>query len=89
MTKYKIALGHGLNEIKLRKIRSIKVSQKDKQIFFGNLYKLGYRKIRSNKKNNKNITLIKAFQRRFRQDNVNGKLDLECLKISEILAKKH
>ena len=87
MTKYKIALGHGLNEIKLRKIRSIKVSQKDKQIFFGNLYKLGYRKIGSNKKNNKNITLIKAFQRRFRQSLINGIIDKESLIISKNLLK--
>ena len=87
MSKYKIALGHSLNEIKLRKTRSIKVSQKDRQFFFGNLYKLGYSKIRSNKKNNKNITLVKAFQRRFRQSLVNGIIDKECLIISKNLLK--
>ena len=87
MSKYKIAIGHSLNEIKLKKIRFIKVSQKDKQVFFGNLYKLGYRKIISNKKNYKSTILVKAFQRRFRQILINGIIDKECLIISKNLLK--
>ena len=87
MSKYKIAIGHSLNEIKLKKIRLIKVSPKDKQVFFGNLYKLGYRKIISNKKNYKSTILVKAFQRRFRQILINGIIDKECLIISKNLLK--
>jgi len=34
------------------------------------------------------IFLVRAFQRRFRQELVNGKIDNECLIISENLAKK-
>ena len=52
--------------------------------FFNNLNLIGYRYL--NKKFKKKI--IKNFQRRFRQKKVNGTLDLETLKISEILAKK-
>jgi len=52
--------------------------------FFNNLNLRGYRYL--NKKFKKKI--IKNFQRRFRQNGVSGILDLETLKISEILAKK-
>ena len=52
--------------------------------FFNNLNLIGYRYL--NKKFKKKIK--KNFQRRFRQKKVNGTLDLETLKISEILAKK-
>ena len=32
-------------------------------------------------------TLVSAFQRRYRQDLINGKIDQECLLISKNLAK--
>ena len=56
----------------------------DYSLFFKNLYKIGYRylKLKFRKK------IVKNFQRRYRQSNVNGVLDRETLKISEILAKK-
>ena len=42
-----------------------------------------------NCKNRKfNNYIVKAFQRRFRQELVNGKLDKECLIISNNLLKK-
>ncbi len=48
-----------------------------------NLYKIGY------KKNSKSIKLTtKAFQRRFRQEQINGIIDKECLIISNNLVKK-
>ena len=56
-------------------------------IFIKNLFKIGYPK---NKKirNNKYLKIITlAFQRRFRQDLVNGIIDQECLLISKNLAK--
>ena len=40
----------------------------------------------SSEKNNK-INLIKTFQRRFRQDLINGKIDQECLLIIKNLLK--
>jgi N-acetylmuramoyl-L-alanine amidase len=40
-------------------------------------------------KKDKFLNLItKAFQRRFRQELINGKIDKECLLISQNLAKK-
>lgn len=67
-------------------------SKKDKvteRIFFKNLYKIGYRYFNKNKPSKTDKFIVKSFQRRFRQKKVDGKIDLECLKISNYLAKKH
>ena len=55
----------------------------DVSTFFYNLRLIGYRYLK--RKFRKKI--IKNFQRRYRQNRVNGILDSETLKISEILAK--
>jgi len=69
-----------------KKIREIKKSEQTSNIrkFFRNLYKIGYRYL--NTKFRKKI--IKNFQRKYRQKRIDGILDTETLKISEILAKK-
>ena len=57
-------------------------------IFFVNLeflYKIGYKKIEGLKLSKNIEFLTKAFQRRFRQDLIDGKIDQECLKISKNL----
>ena len=62
----------------------MKLSKKNETKFLKNLIKLGYNKnLISNLYNKK--TLIKAFQRRFRQSLINGIIDEECLLISENL----
>tara|TARA_B100000579_G_scaffold113661_1_gene90951 strand:+ start:64 stop:792 length:729 start_codon:yes stop_codon:yes gene_type:complete len=60
-----------------------------RKFFFKNLYKIGYRYFNKEKFSKTDIFIIKSFQRRFRQEKVNGKIDLECLKISDYLAKNH
>ena len=77
-----------MNEKKKRKERGLKISNPLKLKFVNNLFKIGYpRNSKINKiKYNKIITF--AFQRRFRQELVNGKIDKECLIISENLSKK-
>ena len=57
--------------------------------FYDNLSKIGYTiKKTINIKNKRfNNNVVKAFQRRFRQELVNGKLDKECLIISNNLVK--
>ena len=88
LSKSKVGLWHDLNEKKLFKKREIKVDKYDENNFLKNLFKIGYSRV-LNKDKNKNIKfLIKAFQRRFRQDLVNGKIDEECLLISKNIAKK-
>ena len=58
-----------------------------KKFFLNNLFSIGYVKKRKNnvKKNRYLVFLIKAFQRRFRPELVNGKIDQECLLISQNL----
>ena len=85
LSKSNLCIWHSLNMQKIRKFRKIGLNKTQKEIFFKNIYKLGYRfsKKISVKKNQ--IYLIKAFQRRFRQSLINGKIDQECLKISKNL----
>ena len=69
------------------KCRNLKIKKFEKKLFFNNLRVIGYLKL--SKKNSKKFekSLINAFQRRFRQDLINGKIDKECLLISENLVK--
>ena len=63
--------------------------KKKKKNFIYNLNKIGFLKKNKIKifKYSKIITI--AFQRRFRQEVTNGRIDQECLAISQNLAKKH
>ena len=76
---------HNLSSAKIKKKRNIKVSFFEKKIFFRNLKKIGYSKIGKIKDNNYEINVVKAFQRKFRQNLINGKIDQECLLISKNL----
>jgi N-acetylmuramoyl-L-alanine amidase len=72
------------------RIEKKKTTTLDKKNFFINLLKIGYSKKNLNRiKKDKYLTLKTiAFQRRFRQELINGKIDKECLIISQNLAKK-
>ena len=87
LSKNKIGLWHDLNEKKLFKRRETKVDNYEEISFIKNLYKIGYSRVLNKDKNKKIKLLIKAFQRRFRQDLVNGIIDKECLLISKNLTK--
>ena len=80
MNKKKIGIWHNINETKLKKLRNQKCSKDEKQKFFKNLRKIGY------SARNK-IKIVEAFQRRFRQKLISGKIDKECLFISISLLK--
>ena len=88
LSKRGIGIWHNLNKKKLIKDRNIKINEPDKNIFLKNLSKIGYNQSLSKK----NPNLIKyntiAFQRRFRQEQINGVIDKECLIISMNLVKK-
>ena len=87
LSKNKIGYWHNLNEKKLFKKRNQLVDKQEKKKFIKNLYKIGYSKnILFNKYKYLKL-LITAFQRRFRQELVNGTIDQECLFISNNLAK--
>jgi N-acetylmuramoyl-L-alanine amidase len=57
-----------------------------RKLFFTNLHKIGYRYFDIKKPLKHDLKVVKAFQRRFRQKNVNGLIDQECFKISHYLA---
>jgi N-acetylmuramoyl-L-alanine amidase len=89
LSKNKIGIWHTLSKQYLIKNRKIKTSKIEESIFFNNLFKTGYSKKypRDNNKNKYLIELAKTFQRRFRQELVDGKIDQECLLISKSLIK--
>ena len=91
LSKNKIGIWHTLNKQDLIKNRKLKTSKIEENIFFNNLFKVGYSKKypKGNSKNKYLIELAKTFQRRFRQELVDGKIDQECLLISKSLIKTY
>jgi len=90
LAKFKIGNWHSLPQKILIQYREKKTTNLDKKIFFLNLSKIGYSTKNLNRiKKNRFLSLkTYAFQRRFRQELINGKIDKECLIISQNLAKK-
>ena len=91
LSKNKIGLWHTLKKQDLIKNRNFKINNIEKKIFFSNLFKIGY-SARIPKDLNKDRYLryvTKAFQRRYRQELINSKIDRECLLISKNLLKKY
>ena len=92
LSKKKIGYWHNLNQNELIKNRNLKTSSKEKNLFLTNLFKIGYQKKFLYNSNFNRISfdqiISKAFQRRFRPEIVNGKIDQECLLISQNLVKK-
>ena len=88
--KRKIGTWHSLSEKILKKNRSKLVNSKIEKLFLKNILKIGYKINNPTKLKDKKYLylVVKAFQRRFRQELVNGKIDKECFLISENLAKK-
>ena len=78
LSKSNICHWHNLNMKELKKYRKIKLKSFQEKIFLKNLYMIGYSKINKTK-------LVEAFQRRFRQGLIDGKIDQECFKISQNL----
>ena len=80
LAKNKLCHWHNLNEKNIRKFRKQKITLRNERIFINNLHKIGYSR--------KNVEfVIKAFQRRYRQALINGKIDKECFLISKNLLK--
>ena len=82
LSKNNIGLWHKLNLNSLKKLRG-KKSELKLNLFLKKLNKFGYCINYSNKLELKKV--IKSFQRRFRPELINGKLDKECLKIIKSL----
>ncbi len=87
LAKKKLCKWHNLNMNKIKNLRKICISEKDEKLFLKNLSIIGYSVPEKMNFKKKNKYLVLAFQRRFRQDLINGKIDKECLLISKKLAK--
>ncbi len=89
LAKIHLSKTHKLDIKELIKFRKIKISSNlEKNSFLNNLKKIGYIRISSKGSKKKISLLVKAFQRRFRQDLVNGIIDKECFLISKNLLKQ-
>ena len=85
--KRRIGHWHNLGQKTLISNRKKEISILEKNTFIKNLYKIGYSK-NLGKKNVKYLKILTtAFQRRFRQELVNGIIDKECLIISKNIVK--
>ena len=80
-----------LSNYKLGKWYNLKkdeiLSDDKKKLFFKNLYKIGYRYFKKDKRVKSDKLIIKAFQRRYNPKKITGYIDLKTLKISQFLAK--
>ena len=89
LSKNKIGLWHTFTKKELIKNRTFKTSKIEKIIFYNSLFKIGYsKKIPKDLNKDKYLKDVAiAFQRRFRQELIDGKIDRECLLISTNLLK--
>ena len=86
LARNKIGIWHKCRNNLLRKYRKVKTSNKNEKIkFIKNLNKIGY--CLPNKKKPNFTKIIKAFQRHYRKELINGLLDRECLIIAQNLTK--
>ena len=87
LAKKNIGAWHEVKPDVLKKLRKIKIlKNKDEKFFFKNLKEIGYRFSVKEKPTIRKI--VKAFQRHYRKELVNGIIDKECLIIAESLLKK-
>jgi len=85
LAKSRLSQWHDLDEKKLREKRLIKLNFVEESKFLRNLKKIGYLEISNKYSNLKKKVIIRAFQRHFRQELINGISDQECLIISNNL----
>ena len=92
LSEKNIGIWHTVAQKVATKKRYLKTTSQEDKIFYKNLLKIGYS---LNVPKNSNLNkinyfkkIVKAFQRRFRQELIDGKIDQECLIISKNLTKK-
>ncbi|NDG20815.1 MAG: hypothetical protein EB146_03090, partial [Proteobacteria bacterium] len=83
--KNQLAIWHSLNEKFISNFRSKKLINFNKENMLKMIKRLGYSKVFSINSLDKNF--IKAFQRRYRQQLINGIFDQECYLILKNLQK--
>ncbi len=83
LAKKNLCEWHTLNERIIKKYRSLKVTSYEEKIFLKNLNNIGFSKISGKNK----LYAVIAFQRKYRQSLINGKIDKECYLISKNVLK--
>ena len=83
LSKHNLGLWYGNSKKKLK----LNNRKKMKNLFFKNLYKIGFRYFKVNKGSKKDKSIVKSFQQHYYPQNISGKIDLKTLKISYFLAK--
>ena len=78
---------HKLKESEIKIFRNQRISFFEQKKFMKNLNLIGYSNGPRKKTKVYNVKIIKAFQRKFRQSLINGKIDQESLLISKNLLK--
>ena len=81
----KIGIWHSYKIKDLIKFRKVRIANKFKSKFVNNLKKIGY--CFDDKKEKNFLKTVKAFQRHYRQDLINGFIDKECLIIAKNILK--
>ena len=85
LSKYNLGCWYGKNLKKFKLNRKKKI----KNLFFKNLYKIGYRYFEVSKRAKKKDTLVvKSFQKHYLPQNISGKIDQKTYKISHFLANE-
>ncbi len=80
-----VGIWHKINCEKLKKFRKKKIHKTEEKKMINFLKKIGYYTKNLSKINL--VKLFKSFQRRFRPELINGKIDKECLVIAQKLSK--
>ena len=83
MADKKIGIWHNYKKGFLKKFRKVNVLKRDKKKFIQYLINIGYCA-----KSFKGKKVVKAFQRHFRKELINGVIDQESLIIANNLSKK-
>ena len=82
LSKYNLGCWHENNKKKF----ILASHKKVENLFFKNLFKIGYRYFKVNKRVKNDILIIKSFQQHYFPQKVSGKIDKKTLKISHFLA---
>ena len=85
LSRYKLGYWHGNSKEKLKFIKRKEIEN----LFFKNLFKIGYRYFKINKRVVKKDNLvIKSFQQHYLPEKISGKIDQKTFKISHFLANQ-
>ena len=82
LSKKGLGKWYNLNSIKNKK----KKVKNNRNLFFRNLFKIGYRYFKKNRPSKHDSHIIKSFQRRYSQNMINGKINQKMQEISQFLA---